>query len=244
MAAVRSDLRRRGHQGPVGAAAVRGKHLTRRVSAAQVSPTLTGLAALPNLRTISLHGCTAATQAADAALNKLLKALKAQRPPRVKVRGRGLPCSKACGEGLPRGRAGLTGDSEGCPRACASTAPRTGSRGSAGACWGLQAGLCVVVLGSLCSVLVGGVGCHRGTCCGAPLLVGAAAPGQRCHSAGKPCSAAPLKPVSQAGRDGRATSCAQPLTAPGPPPEQVIILRKDVDYTLHGMSDADEMDLD
>lgn len=27
-------------------------------------------------------------------------------------------------------------------------------------------------------------------------------------------------------------------------PEQVIILRKDVDYTLHGMSDADEMDLE
>ena len=55
------------------------------VLAAQVAPTLTGLAALPNLRTISLHGCTAATQAADAALNKLLKALKVQRPPRVKV---------------------------------------------------------------------------------------------------------------------------------------------------------------
>jgi hypothetical protein len=56
---------------------------------AQVAPTLTGLAALGELRTVSLHGCTAATQAADAALNKLLKALKGQRPARVKVL---MPC--------------------------------------------------------------------------------------------------------------------------------------------------------
>ncbi len=40
---------------------------------------------LPHLRTISLHGCTAATQAADAALNRLLKAIKATKPPRIKV---------------------------------------------------------------------------------------------------------------------------------------------------------------
>ena len=52
----------------------------------QVAPTLTGLAALSALRIISLHGCTAATPDADAALNRLLRALKGQRPPRVKVR--------------------------------------------------------------------------------------------------------------------------------------------------------------
>ncbi|CAL8470608.1 g10150 [Coccomyxa elongata] len=51
----------------------------------RVTTSLTGLAELPALRTVSLHGCTAATQAADTALNKLLKALKAVRPQRVKV---------------------------------------------------------------------------------------------------------------------------------------------------------------
>lgn len=34
---------------------------------------------------ISLHGCTAATQASDTALNRLLKVLKTHRPARVKV---------------------------------------------------------------------------------------------------------------------------------------------------------------
>lgn len=53
--------------------------------ARQVTTSLVGLAQLPRLRTVSLHGCTAATQAADTALNKLLKALKAARPQRVKV---------------------------------------------------------------------------------------------------------------------------------------------------------------
>ncbi len=52
----------------------------------QVTTGLVGLAELPALKTVSLHGCTAATQAADTALNKLLKALKSARPQRVKVR--------------------------------------------------------------------------------------------------------------------------------------------------------------
>ena len=52
---------------------------------AQVTAGLTGLAELPQLKIISLHGCTAATQASDTALNKLLKVLKAHKPARVKV---------------------------------------------------------------------------------------------------------------------------------------------------------------
>ena len=67
-------------------------------SHAQVATTLTGLAGLSELRTISLHGCTAATQDADAALNRLLKALKSQRPPRCKV------CGKERAPHLPAGR--------------------------------------------------------------------------------------------------------------------------------------------
>ena len=51
----------------------------------QVTAGLTGLAELPQLKIISLHGCTAATQASDTALNKLLKVLKAHKPARVKV---------------------------------------------------------------------------------------------------------------------------------------------------------------
>lgn len=51
----------------------------------QVTAGLTGLAELPQLKIISLHGCTAATQASDTALNKLLKVLKAHKPMRVKV---------------------------------------------------------------------------------------------------------------------------------------------------------------
>ncbi|EIE22610.1 L domain-like protein [Coccomyxa subellipsoidea C-169] len=51
----------------------------------RVTTGLVGLAELPALKMVSLHGCTAATQAADTALNKLLKALKSARPQRVKV---------------------------------------------------------------------------------------------------------------------------------------------------------------
>ena len=51
----------------------------------QVTTGLTGLAELPQLKVISLHGCTAATQPSDAALNRLLKVLKAHKPVRVKV---------------------------------------------------------------------------------------------------------------------------------------------------------------
>lgn len=37
------------------------------------------------MKIVSLHGCTAATQASDTALNRLLKVLKAHKPVRVRV---------------------------------------------------------------------------------------------------------------------------------------------------------------
>jgi hypothetical protein len=51
----------------------------------QVTQNLATLAKLPGLKTINLHGCTAASQAADVALNKLLKAIKANKLARIKV---------------------------------------------------------------------------------------------------------------------------------------------------------------
>ena len=60
---------------------------------AQVTTALTGLAELPQLKVISLHGCTAATQPSDAALNKLLKVIKAK----PACEGEGHHTAEGCG---------------------------------------------------------------------------------------------------------------------------------------------------